>query len=148
MLANGAIELLLGIAALCRQQSPRVGVELGVGAVTIVVAGTSARDALLAMNATPGRPGAAVVVTPDGVLTGFFTDGDLARNLQADIAFLERPIDEVMIQSPLTIGPERLASEALRLLRERRVDQIPVTDESRRPIGLIDVQDMLAARIV
>lgn len=117
-------------------------------AMTIVRAGSTARETLMAMNATVGRPGAAVVVRPDGRLAGFFTDGDLARNLQEDIGFLNRPVDEVMICDPVTIAPDALAAEAFRLLREKRVDQLPVLDDTGLPVGLIDVQDLLDARIL
>ena len=117
-------------------------------AVTVVPPHTLARDVVLSMNATPGRPGAAIVVDEGRQLVGFFTDGDLARHLQRGVAFLEQPIEHVMVRTPVTIAPEKLASEALRLLRERRIDQLPVTDADRRPVGLLDVQDLLAARVV
>ena len=110
--------------------------------------GTTAGETLMVMNATPGRPGAAIVDDADGRLAGFFTDGDLARNLQAGVTFLEGPIDAVMIPDPVTIAPDRLASEALRILRERKIDQIPVVDVDGRAIGLLDVQDLLDTRIV
>jgi len=116
--------------------------------VTLVDPDMDARHVLLAMNRTPGRPGAAMVVGEDGKLVGFFTDGDLARNLQQGLDFLSEPISKVMIENPITISPDRLASEAFALLREKRVDQVPVVDEENRPLGLIDVQDLLDARIV
>ena len=100
------------------------------------------------MNATKGRPGAASIIDARGALAGFFTDGDLARHLDKDIDFLERPIDDVMNRNPVTIDPDALASTALQVLRDRHIDQIPVVDSARRPIGLVDVQDLLAARII
>jgi arabinose-5-phosphate isomerase len=115
---------------------------------TVVARGTPAKTVVMKMNATKGRPGAAAVVDERGSLAGFFTDGDLARHLDRDIAFLERPIDEVMNPSPIAIVPEALASAALQVLRDRHIDQIPVVDAARRPIGLVDVQDLLAARII
>lgn len=115
---------------------------------TVVPVGARIRDVLLRMNATRGRPGAAAVVDAEGVLAGFFTDGDLARGLQSDPQFLERPVDERMNRSPTTVGPDVLASEALQILRDRRIDQLPVLDAARRPVGLLDVQDLLAARII
>jgi arabinose-5-phosphate isomerase len=115
---------------------------------TVVARGTPAKAVVMRMNATKGRPGAASIVDERGVLAGFFTDGDLARLLDRDIAFLDRPIDDVMNANPLTIGPDALASSALQVLRDRHVDQLPVVDEARRPVGLVDVQDLLAARII
>jgi arabinose-5-phosphate isomerase len=41
-----------------------------------------------------------------------------------------------------------LAADAFRILRERKIDEIPVVDKRRRPIGLIDVQDLLKAGLV
>ena len=116
--------------------------------VTLVAPESTGREVLIAMNRTPGRPGAAIVVDHGGSLAGIFTDGDLARRLEEGTGFLERPISDVMIREPLTIAPDRLASEAFSLLRERHVDQLPVVDADRRPVGLVDVQDLLDARIV
>lgn len=115
---------------------------------TVVPSGTKTKDAVVTMNATRGRPGAAAVVGADGRLAGFFTDGDLARGLQRDVGFLERPIDEAMHRAPTVVGPEALVSEALAILRERRIDQLPVVDADGRPVGLLDVQDLMAARIL
>jgi arabinose-5-phosphate isomerase len=116
--------------------------------VTLVREGATTREVVLAMNGTKGRPGAAMILDHKDRLAGIFTDGDLARNLQLGLEFLNRPVDEVMNRSPLTIGPDRLASEAHHLLRERRVDQLPVVDDESRPVGLLDVQDLLAAGIL
>lgn len=112
----------------------------------LVSAGASVRQALLVMTETPGRPGAALVRDQDGRLVGIFTDGDVRRMLQepGDVgARLEGPIDESMGADPTTIGPDQLVEEAERVLRERKVDQIPVVDEGGRPVGLLDVQDLL-----
>ena len=116
--------------------------------VTLVSPDMAVRDVVIAMNKTPGRPGAAMVVGDEGQLAGFFTDGDLARRLQQGLGFLNGPITEVMIRTPITITEERLASEAFAVLRERRVDQLPVVDDAQHPVGLVDVQDLLDARIV
>lgn len=116
--------------------------------MTVVASGTSAHDALIAINGTKGRPGAAIVVGDDERLVGFVTDGDLVRRLEEGPEFLQRPVDEVMTRGPTVIPKDRLASDALRLLREHRIDQIPVVDDAHRPVGLLDVQDLLDARIV
>ena len=63
-----------------------------------------------------------------------------------DFAMLSRPIDEVMTAAPVSVKPDALVGEALRLLRERQIDQLPVVDERRRPVGLLDIQDLLAIR--
>ena len=53
-----------------------------------------------------------------------------------------------MTKSPKTIKKERLAAEAFQILRSKKIDEIPVVDEKGRPIGLLDVQDILKAGLV
>jgi arabinose-5-phosphate isomerase len=114
----------------------------------LVKSGTRITDVLLAMSRTKGRPGAAIVVAPDGRLAGLFTDGDLRRLLETGGAErLSDPVDEVMTRTPKVADPEQLLEEAERLLREHKLDQVPVVDAAGRPVGLLDVQDILTARV-
>jgi len=115
---------------------------------TVVREETPAKSVLAKMNGTPGRPGAACIVHDDGTLAGFFTDGDLARRLEAGVAWLEQPIADVMTRTPTTIAPDVLVAEAMAILGERRFDQIPVVDACRKPVGLLDIQDVVAAKIL
>ena len=109
--------------------------------------GSSLMDVVLVMNNTPGRPGAALVVDPAGKLAGIFTHGDLARLLERGSApDMRAPIDEFMGRSPKTIHEERLVEEAQHMIAEHRIDQLPVVDGERRPVGLLDVQDLLDVR--
>ncbi len=104
------------------------------------------RDVLLAI--TEARSGAASVVDKKGRLTGIFTDGDLRRHLKTDRQLLTCPVRDVMTKRPMTIAADRLASEALRILKERRIDELPVVDAKGRPIGMLDVQDLLKVGLV
>ena len=52
-----------------------------------------------------------------------------------------------MGKSPRTVGPDDLAQTAAEMLRSSQVDQLPVVDSEGRPVGLLDVQDLLAARL-
>ncbi len=114
----------------------------------IVAAGTVVRDVLRVMSDTPGRPGAALVIGSDERLVGIFTDGDLRRLLKtADPSFLDDPIEDHAGRNPKFVDATVLVEEAQRLLKEHRVDQLPVLDDDRRPIGLLDVQDLLDVRI-
>jgi len=117
----------------------------------VVKSGSRLRDAVQAMTDT--RAGAVTVVDGDGRLVGFYTDGDLRRNLlqrSASGAFdVVRPtIDEVMTRNPITIAPTHLATEALNLMRTRQLDQILVVAADGRPVGLLDVQDLLRVGLV
>lgn len=114
--------------------------------VTVVAESATAHETLVAMNSTRGRPGAACIIDDGGRLAGFITDGDLVRALGLGVDFLSHPVRELMVPKPKTIEPDQLASEAERVMRENRIDQLPVIDDDRRPIGLIDVQDLVQAR--
>ena len=112
------------------------------------LSGATVLQAIEVMTRTPGRPGAASIVTTSGGLIGFFTDGDLRRLLQrgqSNVAAIA--IDEVMTKNPRTIPPDTFALEALALLHQHRVDQMPVVDVRQKLIGLLDVQDLLDLRI-
>lgn len=114
----------------------------------LVEAGTTVADALIQTSRTPGRPGASLVVDGEGRLAGIFTDGDLRRLLErGDFGHLDRPIDEFMASEPKVLAPDDLAVDAHRLLRENRIDNAPVIDADRRPVGLLDVQDLIEVGI-
>ena len=97
---------------------------------------------------TGRRPGAVVLVGEDGRLTGIFTDGDLRRLLLADPAGMDRPVNKVMTRRPEHLTVDDLVRDAVRLMRENRHDEIPVLDSHGKPVGLVDVQDLIALKVV
>jgi arabinose-5-phosphate isomerase len=105
-------------------------------------------DAISVMTKTPGRPGATNIVDAAGQLVGIFTDGDLRRKIEEGFKDFNAPVGEVMTRAPRTVSPELLAVDAAKVLREKQIDQVPVVDSEGRPVGLLDVQDLLAARIL
>jgi arabinose-5-phosphate isomerase len=104
--------------------------------------------AVAVMTQTPGRPGACTVVDADGKLVGVFTDGDLRRLVEQGKVRFAAPVGKIMSRNPRTVRPEALVADAARVLRQARIDQVPVVDEAGRPLGLLDVQDLLAARVL
>ena len=107
----------------------------------------SLREVIAVMTKTPGRPGAATIVDEQGCMVGFFTDGDLRRLLDGDEFRADTPITQVMHIRPKQVTPDQLVEEAARLMREFKIDQVPVVDGGQ-PVGLLDVQDLLATRSV
>ncbi|MGE4357353.1 MAG: SIS domain-containing protein [Candidatus Omnitrophota bacterium] len=107
---------------------------------------TRVKDVLLAI--TRARAGSATVIDKNKKICGIFTDGDLRRHIETDPRILEKKVKEVMTTSPKTIKKGSLAEEALKILREYKIDEIPVVDEKNHPLGLVDVQDLLKAGIV
>lgn len=102
----------------------------------------SVAAALRVMTST--RAGAVSVTGANGRLTGYFTDGDLRRRLQDGFSDLSLPVKLVMTRGPLTVHPETMAMEAARLISERKIDNLPVTDrKTGRPVGILDERDLL-----
>ncbi len=99
--------------------------------------------------ATGRRAGAVIIINTAGLLAGVFTDGDLRRRLRtADPTLLDQPIGTLMTRNPKHIHEDALASEALAVLNQYRIDELPVINAAGKPTGLIDVQDLVRLRIV
>lgn len=104
------------------------------------------KDVLLAITAA--RAGSATVVDEKRRLKGIFTDGDLRRHLEEDPDLSKRKVKDVMTKRPKALKKGCLAVEALRLLQEYKIDEIPIVDENGCAIGVVDVQDLLKAGLV
>ncbi len=107
---------------------------------------TAVKDVLLKISNTKGRPGAAAVIGTDGILTGVFTDGDMRRGLESGAAFLDAPVAQFMSKNPKVIDGEKFATEALALLSHFKIDQVLVVDSLGKPVGLVDIQDLIEFR--
>ena len=112
----------------------------------IVKENTRVKDVLLKI--TKARAGCASIVNNRGLLTGIFTDGDLRRHFDGRVNVANKKVKDVMTRSPVRIKKERLAAEAFQILRSKKIDEIPVVDKRGRPVGLLDVQDILKAGLV
>lgn len=86
--------------------------------------------------------GMTCVTDPDGRLVGVITDGDLRRWMLR----VERPLTgtaaDVMTRTPSTISPSALATEALRIMEERKITSLPVVDGERRLLGVVQIHDL------
>jgi arabinose-5-phosphate isomerase len=118
------------------------------GGLPLVSEDASLRDALLEMTAKGlGMTG---VVDAKGLLIGLFTDGDLRRTLDRDIDLKTAAIADYMTRGPKTVNPDMLAAEAVRLLETHRIGggALMVVDESMRPVGALNMQDLLRAGVI
>ncbi len=106
--------------------------------------------ALLAARPTTNkrRAGAILLVDDDNKLVGIFTDGDLRRLVIDNSQPMECVIGEVASANPRRLATSALVRDAKQLVAEYRVDEIPVVDDQNHPIGLIDVQDLIAMKVV
>ena len=97
---------------------------------------------------TSSHAGAASIVDRKKKLVGIFTDGDLRRYLGEDPRILERKIKDVMTRNPEVINEDSLASDALRIMERRKIDEIPVVNDKLVIVGMLDVQDLISAGVV
>lgn len=108
----------------------------------------SVSEALAKAQGPGRRPGAIMLVDDKSHLVGIFTDGDLRRLVLRDHKELSRPIGEVMTKAPRTLPDTALVRDAVAMFREFRQDEIPVVNSDNHPIGLLDVQDLIAMKLV
>lgn len=95
------------------------------------------------------RSGAVILIGDDEKMTGIFTDGDLRRLVTDDDGTgLKRPVGSVMKRDPKRINADALASDAMAVMRQFRIDELPVVDDADKPVGLIDVQDLVVLKML
>ncbi|RKY34058.1 MAG: hypothetical protein DRP78_07015 [Candidatus Omnitrophota bacterium] len=114
--------------------------------IPIVFKNTMVKTVLLEI--TKFRTGCALVVNKNKQLIGIFTDGDLRRHIETETDLLLKEVCLVMTDNPVTIRGNKLAVEALKLLKDRKIDEIAVVGTDNIPVGLLDVQDLLKTGIV
>jgi len=110
----------------------------------VVDAETSVKQALFTM--TKSRMGSTSVVDEDGYLVGIITDGDIRRLLEKSVDFLDKPVYKVMTKDPVTISPDKLATEALKIMEDKEINDLPVV-EDQKPVAMLNLQDLIRAKI-
>jgi arabinose-5-phosphate isomerase len=104
---------------------------------------------LLEKNSDVKRHGAVMIVDSKGKLAGIVTDADLRRLMaQGGTKAFDLKAKDIMTANCKKIKASALAAEAMAIFHKHRIDDLPVVDEQDRPIGLIDVQDVFAIKIV
>jgi arabinose-5-phosphate isomerase len=114
----------------------------GAGEAVMVPPETSLKEVIIAMTRLP--LGGACVVTADGCLAGFITDGDLRRALAQHDDIRGLRAADIMTANPVTIGPDASLAAALERM-ERRASQIsalPVVDDDGRALGILRLHDV------
>lgn len=114
--------------------------------IPIVSQAATVKETLLTMS--QGRLGVAVVVDTEGRLGGIFTDGDLRRLTEQGQNFLNIPIVEAMNQNPRTIKSDAILDEVLALCEKHQITVLVVTDDDRRPSGIIHLHDILKSKLI
>lgn len=92
--------------------------------------------------------GFAAIIDQQNKLVGIFTDGDLRRTLDKKINIHETPIAKVMTTGGVTVTPDMLAAEALKLMEDKKVNGFIVIDQADQPVGAINIHDLLKAKVI
>lgn len=92
--------------------------------------------------------GIVTIVDKEGKLCGILTDGDLRRVLEQRVDIYSEIIDDVMIRTPYTVEAGILAVDALILIRQNRINSLPVVDKDNKVVGAITWQMIIRAGIV
>ncbi|MCL6415232.1 KpsF/GutQ family sugar-phosphate isomerase [Aestuariirhabdus sp. Z084] len=112
----------------------------------IVNENTLLRDALLVM--TQKGLGMTAIVSAAGTLSGVFTDGDLRRSLDHELNMATTSIDDVMTRHCKTITLGMLAAEAVHIMEESKINGLIVIDDNDKPVGALNMHDLLKAGVV
>jgi CBS domain-containing protein len=114
--------------------------HLNLSKFCLVPLGTSVQDTVALMR----QKGVSVCLIADGEkLAGILTDRDVLRRVAPHPNVWQRPIQEVMTADPVTISPDMSAAEAVWLMDERHVRDLPAVDSSGRIAGNMTHQSVI-----
>ena len=116
-------------------------------AVPLVDADATLKETLLEMTAK-GLGMAGVVDSRERNLVGIYTDGDLRRTFEKAPDFETARVADHMTANCITIGSERIASEALKLMHDKKINALMVVDENHQVQGALNMHDLLRAGVV
>ena len=103
-------------------------------------------EALVEMTRT--SLGTTAVVDAQGRVVGIFTDGDLRRTLDRQIDVHKATVGEAMTASCVTVPPDILAAEGLKIMQERGINDLLVVGEDHKLVGVLCMHDLLRAGVL
>lgn len=103
-------------------------------------------DAILEMSR--GRMGITAVIDDNQCVIGIFTDGDLRRTLQKGADLRATRVATVMTREPRTIGPDKLAAEAVQIMEQYKVNQLLVVDAGQHLVGALNTHALFKAKVI
>jgi arabinose-5-phosphate isomerase len=92
--------------------------------------------------------GMTAVLDAAGRVSGVFTDGDLRRTLAHVDDIKAARIADIMTRNPRTIGPDKLAVEAVQIMEERKVNQLLVVTGDGTLVGALNMHDLFRAKVI
>jgi arabinose-5-phosphate isomerase len=115
-------------------------------AVPAIKPDASVADAILEISR--GGIGMTLVITPERQVLGIFTDGDLRRAFARDLDLRTLTVADIMGRQPHAISPDKLAVEAVEMMEQYKINQLPVVDELGTLIGALNMHDLFQAKVI
>ncbi len=94
------------------------------------------------------RLGMTAIVDGNNRLLGIYTDGDLRRTLEKKVDFSTTPVSSLMSRNPRSISPDAPAVDAVQLMEQHNISQLPVVDADRNLVGALNMHDLLKAKVI
>jgi arabinose-5-phosphate isomerase len=116
-------------------------------AIPLVTAETTLKDTLLEMTAK-GLGMAGVIDSENNKLVGIYTDGDLRRTFEKMPDIGSAMVQDFMTANCVTIEADRIASEALKIMHDKKINSLMVVDTDRSVQGALNMHDLLRAGVV
>lgn len=145
-IATGDLEGIVGkkatqIVALPRVMKEMIVEEIMTRNVCTVSSKTSLRDAISLMNER--RVGSIVVVEEDKAV-GIVTDRDILQRIAKRNVDLSKKVVDLMSKPLVDVSSDASVEEAIRIMRNRSVKNLPVTCDGRL-VGIVSSEDILRA---
>jgi arabinose-5-phosphate isomerase len=103
-------------------------------------------EALVEM--TRSTIGTTAIVDHEQRVLGIYTDGDLRRTLDKEIDVHKAKISDVMTTDCVTVAPNILAVEGLKVMQDHGINALLVVDAQGKLIGVLHMHDMLRAEVL
>ena len=107
---------------------------------------TKLKDAILVMS--EGRLGSVIITDEEDKVIALLSDGDLRRALMNENFSMDCKVDDIATMNPKRLkNKELLASDALQVIEDYKIQLLIVTDENDKLVGVLHIHDLIEAGI-
>jgi arabinose-5-phosphate isomerase len=107
---------------------------------------TKLKDAILVMS--EGRLGSVIITDEEDKVIALLSDGDLRRALMNDNFSMDCKVEDIATMNPKRLkNKELLASDALQVIEDYKIQLLIVTDENDKLVGVLHIHDLIEAGI-
>ena len=107
---------------------------------------TKLKDAILVMS--EGRLGSVIIEDENKKVIALLSDGDLRRALMNDNFSMDCKVEDIATLNPKRLkNKELLASDALQIIEDYKIQLLIVTDENDKLVGVLHIHDLIEAGI-